>query len=103
MPTLTLEPAVAQNLVNLLATDDGFRDRFAASPEAALLEAGHVPTDPAALTAFVELCCAGITLADKSVIANALPEIVNMLTSGTAFSVPMLENGNNGSAPRTLR
>ncbi|MBK0025123.1 putative modified peptide [Stenotrophomonas sp. S48] len=103
MPSLKLEPAVASHLVNLLATDDHFRARFTASPEAALLEAGHVPADPAELTQFVNECCCNIHLADKNVIVHALPEIVGMLTSGTAFNVPMLENGYNGSAPRTLR
>lgn len=103
MPTLQLEPAVAQNLVNLLATDDAFRGRFTQSPEAALLEAGHVPADPAELSQFVAMCCASIELADKAVIAQALPQIVAMLTSGAAFNVPMLENGHTGDAPRTLR
>ncbi|WP_295553206.1 NHLP-related RiPP peptide [uncultured Stenotrophomonas sp.] len=103
MPTLQLEPAVAQNLVNLLATDDAFRGRFTQSPEAALLEAGHVPADPAELSQFVAMCCASIALADKAVIEQAHAQIVAMLSSGTAYTVPMLENGNTGNSPRTLR
>lgn len=103
MPTLTLEPAVAQNLVHLLATDDDFRERFSTATEAALLEAGHVPADPAELAQFVADCCAGIFLADKAVVAQAQAEIISMLICGTAFNVPMLENGDNGQAPRTLR
>lgn len=101
MPTLTLELSVARSLVQRLATDDAFRDLFVTDTEAAILEAGHVPQDPAELTQFVTDCCADITLADKDVIAQAEDQIVAMLTSGTGYSVPMLEDGHG--TPRALR
>lgn len=101
MPTLTLTPSVARNLVHLLATDDAFRAQFATDTEAAILAAGHVPDNGESLSDFVEACCPDIVLADKEVIAQAEEEIVSMLTCGTAYAVPMLEYGNTGS--RTLR
>lgn len=101
MPTLTLDLSVAKTLVHRLATDDEFRHLFTTDTEAAILQAGHVPTDPVELVQFVADCCADIRLADKEVIALAEEEIIAMLTCGTGYSVPMLEDGQG--TPRTLR
>jgi len=101
MPTLTLSLPVAQTLVHQLATDDTFRHLFSTDTAAALLLAGHVPSNPAELQQFVEECCKNICLADKAVIAQAEDQIIAMLTSGTGYSVPILEDGYG--EPRTLR
>ncbi|KAF1013464.1 MAG: hypothetical protein GAK31_03613 [Stenotrophomonas maltophilia] len=92
---------MAQTLVHRLATDDTFRHLFTTDTAAALLLAGHVPGNPAELQQFVEECCSNISLADKSVIAQAEDQIIAMLTSGTGYSVPMLEDGYG--KPCTLR
>ncbi|WP_099540253.1 NHLP-related RiPP peptide [Stenotrophomonas maltophilia] len=91
MPTLTLSLPVARTLVQLFATDTA----------AAILLAGHVPSNPADLQQFVQDCCKNICLAEKDVIAQAEEQIIAMLTSGTGYSVPMLEDGYG--SPRTLR
>lgn len=101
MPMLQLELPVARTLVQRLSTDDAFRERFTTDTAAALLEAGHRPQDPAALARFVAECGADIVLADKATIAGAEEAIVSMLTSGTGYSVPMLERGQG--TPRTRR
>ena len=49
MPTLTLSLPVARTLVQRLATDDTFRQLFATDSAAAILLAGHVPSNPADL------------------------------------------------------
>jgi len=95
MPTLTLSLPVAQTLVHQLATDDTFRHLFSTDTAAALL------SNPAELQQFVDECCKNICLADKAVIAQAEDQIIAMLTSGTGYSVPMLEDGYG--EPRTLR
>jgi len=38
----TLAPEVADRLLDLLSSDDGFRERFQSDPAAALREAGHL-------------------------------------------------------------
>lgn len=101
MPTLTLSLPVARTLVQRLATDDTFRQLFATDTAAAILLAGHVPSDLADLQQFVQDCCKNICLAEKDVIAQAEDQIIAMLTSGTGYSVPMLEDGYG--SPRTLR
>lgn len=39
----TLEPDVADRLLDLLSSDDGFRQRFQDDPATALQEVGHAP------------------------------------------------------------
>lgn len=101
MPTLKLEPAVANTLVQLLSQDDEFRELFTKDPVAALAQAGHTEKNPDELKNFVNECCSAVELADKQTIADAREEINAMLTSGTSQTVPMLEAGFGGT--RTLR
>ncbi|SNT83745.1 MULTISPECIES: NHLP-related RiPP peptide [unclassified Stenotrophomonas] len=93
MPRLTLEPMVAQRLVNLLATDDEFRNCFMSDTGAALKAVGHAPQDPAEFDAFLRLCCKEVKLASREQILSARSEILAMLTTGTAYTVPMMEAG----------
>lgn len=43
----TVEPDVADRLLDLLSSDDAFRQRFQDDPAAALQEIGHAPAAPA--------------------------------------------------------
>ncbi|MBO9738257.1 NHLP-related RiPP peptide [Xanthomonas axonopodis pv. begoniae] len=101
MPTLKLDPSVANNLVQRLSQDDAFRDLFVNDPVAALEQAGHTAENSDTLKQFIDECCTSIKLADKQTIAEARDEINAMLTSGTSQTVPMLEAGFGGS--RTLK
>lgn len=89
MPTLKLEAATASKLIELLSSDDGFRELFAKDTLAALEKLGQARTPE--LEAFVVECCAKIELASKETIADAREEIMSMLTVGGNYSVPMLD------------
>lgn len=99
MPTLKLEAATANKLVDLLSTDDAFRELFVSDTLAALEVVGQAPTDE--LREFVSTCCSKVTLADKSVITGAREAILSMLTSGGNQTVPMLDANQPGG--RTLK
>ncbi len=99
MPTLKLDADTANKLIELLSTDDAFRDLFSRDTLAALEQVGQAPTDE--LKAFVTECCSKVTLADKSVIAGAQDKILAMLTSGGNQTVPMLDANQEGG--RTLK
>ncbi|HEY9254983.1 MAG TPA: NHLP-related RiPP peptide [Stenotrophomonas sp.] len=99
MPTLKLDVATANKLIELLAADDEFRDLFATDTLAALEQVGQTPTEE--LKLFVSECCSRVTLADKSVIAGAKDKILAMLTSGGNQTVPALDANQAGG--RTLK
>ena len=99
MPTLKLDAASANKLIELLSTDDEFRALFASDTLAALEQVGQAPTEE--LKAFVAECCTRVKLADKSVIAGAQDKILAMLTSGGNQTVPMLDANQAGG--RTLK
>lgn len=90
MPTLKIEPRVAARLIDLLSSDDAYRERFMTDTAAALLDIGHV-ADIAELNAFVSTCFFGVVLADKEVIAGARNEMLAMLATGGHQSVPALD------------
>jgi putative modified peptide len=108
--TAPLDAAVADRLLDLLSTDDLFRERFQRDHLAALRSIGHESPDPAAMTAcglalasapepFRE--CKVTELAPKDVIAAARGEIRAMLLRGLAQTTPQLDTG--PSASRRLR
>jgi len=99
MPTLKLDASLASKLIELLASDDAFRETFSRDPLAALAELGQAPSDE--LKTFVSICCSNVQLADKEKIAAAQEQIKSMLTSGASQSVPMLDA--NLSGGRTLK
>jgi putative modified peptide len=101
MPTLKLDTPTAAKLVDLLATDDKFRDLFVADMPAALAAVGYAPDNQAELLEFVRTCCSGIKLADKDTITQSKEEISKMLTSGGHQSVPALD-ANQGTG-RSLK
>lgn len=108
--TAPLEARIADRLLDLLSTDDGFRDRFQRDHLSALAEIGYAPEEPGAMTAcglvvaaqpepFAE--CKVKRLASKESISNARVEIKNMLLAGLDQTTPQLDVGIQGQ--RTLR
>lgn len=89
MPTIKLEAATASKLIELLSSDDAFRELFVSDTLAALEKVGQAPTPE--LKAFVVECCTKVELASKETIAGAREEIMNMLTSGGNHNIPMLD------------
>lgn len=61
-----MDPAIVDELLEKLSTDDAFRDRFAAQPRQVLADLGHMASADNAL-----LCATTTTLASKEEIANA--------------------------------
>lgn len=92
-----LDPAVADRLLDLLSTDDAFRDLFQRNPAAALRQAGQRGTD--ALRTSLQsdgeepsLDCFQVTqLASKDVVSNSRDELRTMLTSGLSMNIPTLD------------
>lgn len=77
-----LSPAVAENLLQLLATDDAFRQTFVADPRAALATLGHeLPDCPNPPCLKVE------TLASKEEFSQAREQLVDHLTSVAGLTV----------------
>lgn len=100
--TAPLEARIADRLLDLLSTDDGFRDRFQRDHLSALAEIGYVPQEPGAMTACGLAIaaqpepfagCKVHKLASKQQIAHARVEIRAMLLSGLAQETPKLDVG----------
>lgn len=77
-----LSPALAAKLLDLLATDDDFRQQFAADPHAALVALGA--TDAQAAVG----CLAIDQLATPAQFAAARDVLLNHLTEVAAFNNP---------------
>ena len=88
-PPAPLHPQVARKLLDLLSTDDDFRDLFKRDAHAALVQAGYVPphdADPTMLSALSGGDCMQLsssdTLASKEKIAQdrqKLEESLNLV------------------------
>ncbi|MCM2336128.1 MAG: NHLP-related RiPP peptide [Pseudomonas sp.] len=98
--TAALAPAIADRLLDLLSTDDLFRERFQRDPLAALQSIGHEAPPPAQMTACGETIaampqpfaeCKVRELAPKETIAAARAEIRAMLLRGLAQETPKLD------------
>lgn len=98
--TAALAPAIADRLLDLLSTDDLFRERFQHDPLAALHAIGHEAPPPAQMTACGETIgampqpfaeCKVRELAPKETIAAARAEIRAMLLRGLAQETPKLD------------
>ncbi|MBB4757890.1 hypothetical protein XarjCFBP7653_13580 [Xanthomonas arboricola] len=90
-----LSPEISKKLLDLLATDDNFRDLFKNSPKVALLRLGHPSSD-------IELLASQLkveALADKATIAKARDEIHRSLISSAAMQ-PIRLNVPLGSTPQ---
>jgi putative modified peptide len=101
--TAPLDPALADRLLDLLSTDDLFRERFQRDHLAALRTIGYESPNPGQMTACGEVVpeastepfrdCKVKQLASKNVISEARGEIKAMLLSGLDQTVPQLDVG----------
>lgn len=107
-----LSADITDRLLDLLSTDDLYRDRFQADPRAALVEIGYLPLPEAGMTACGALPeklpealidCTVTNLAPKEAIAAARAEIRAMLTRGLNQQTPKLDTGLEAGAPRRRR
>jgi len=99
--TAPLDPALADRLLDLLSTDDLFRERFQRDHLAALRTIGYESPAPGQMTACGEVSplaamepfrdCKVHELASKDVIQAARNEIKAMLTHGLAQNTPKLD------------
>ncbi|QDH71367.1 NHLP-related RiPP peptide [Marilutibacter alkalisoli] len=98
--TAPLSPEIADRLLDLLSTDDLFRERFQRDHLAALRSIGYESPAPGQMTAcgttaaielepFAE--CKVNELAAKETIAAARAEIKSMLIKGLAHNTPQLD------------
>ena len=96
--TAPLDPALADRLLDLLSTDDLFRERFQRDPMTALGAIGYVSPDGAKMTAcgltaalepFRE--CKVHELASKESILMARADIRTMLLRGLSQQTPKLD------------
>ena len=101
--TVPLDPALADRLLDLLSTDDLFRERFQRDHLAALRTIGYESPTPGQMTACGELSptaalepfreCKVHELASKDAIADAREEIRGMLLRGLNQTTPRLDCG----------
>ena len=101
--TAPLDSALADRLLDLLSTDDLFRERFQRDHLAALRTIGYESPTPGQMTACGEVSpmaalepfrqCKVEELASKDVIAAARGEIRNMLLRGLDQTTPRLDSG----------
>jgi len=95
-----LSPEVADRLLDLLASDDTFRELFANDPAAALVQAGYDAGATSDLSLLGDrLKVAG--LASKEAIAAARDEIRASLTSGLSMQPILLNTGATGPSQRS--
>ena len=76
----TLSPAVADKLLDKLASDDKFRDLFSKDPDTALGQVGHTGKSS---------CMKCKKLASKEQIAKSRDVLRKMLTTGTLSLTPV--------------
>ena len=99
--TAPLDPALADRLLDLLSTDDMFRERFQRDHLAALRTLGYESPSPGQMTACGEVApatelepfreCKVKNLVSKDVIKAARDEIRAMLMRGLDQTVPNLD------------
>jgi putative modified peptide len=109
--TAPLDPALADRLLDLLSTDDLFRERFQRDHLAALRTIGYESPTPGQMTACGEMALAAAAepfrdckvkqLASKEAINEARTQLKGMLLAGLDQTTPQLDVGI--SAARTLR
>jgi len=92
--TAPVEPKIADRLLDLLSTDDLFREAFQRDPLRTLRWIGHAsPATPGQLEPFAE--CRVNVLASKEAIAAAREEIRLMLVAGLNYTTPKLDLGDS--------
>lgn len=111
MKTAPLDATIADRLLDLLSTDDLFRERFQRDHLAALRSIGYDSPTPGQMTACGLVAqaqlepfrdCRVHELASKDQILAARGEIQAMLTQGLSQTVPKLD-ARNSDASFTLK
>ncbi|KRG40457.1 hypothetical protein ARC20_01570 [Stenotrophomonas panacihumi] len=90
---MKFEPVVARKLVELLCSDDGFRENFCADPSSALIDSGLLPIGGVDSVRAHHRCIMVSELASKADILAAQCEIDRMLTHGIGQITPALDAG----------
>ena len=75
-----LSEPVVDRLLDLLSSDDDFRDLFARDARAALAQVGHLPAATAGITEGAWWCLKVESLASKEVIAHSRAELREQFT-----------------------
>jgi len=88
--TAPLDPSIADKLLDLLGSDDAFRDLFQKDPLAALEQLGYRPPVEGVPPPF-HACCHVQQLASKEAIVEARTELQGLLTRGLAYTTPNLD------------
>lgn len=105
-----LDPKLADRLLDLLSSDDAFRQLFQLSPQAALRSIGYEPPSssdrslgsglvPSSMPEPFSLCEIG-QLASKEAIREARITLRETLVQGLAYNTPTLEAANVGARTR---
>jgi len=105
-----LDLQVADRLLDLLSTDDAFRQLFQTSPQAALRSIGYKPQTPSASSLLsglgmshepepFSLCEIG-QLASKQAIREARIALRETLAQGLAYNTPALDAANLTAQPK---
>lgn len=114
-----LDPKVANNLLNLLSTDNEFRRLFRKDPQAALAKVGHQPSKeaiaalrkrppltppgPPPVIPPPAMCCQVQRIAPKADIVKARGELLAMLTSTLNYLPHKLEASSSATTLRRAR
>jgi putative modified peptide len=97
--TAPIDVETAERLLELLGTDDGFRQKFQENPSAALESIGYSSEGPESMAASLESdsllqpfsACSVMRLASKDQILAAKDELTATLVQGLAYNTPTLE------------
>jgi putative modified peptide len=97
--SIPLDPKTADNLLELLSTDNAFRRLYRKDPLAALAKAGHQPAADA--IALLGCCTVKDALATKSELSAARSQLKAYLTSAAIYTNPHAFDA--GKMPSNLR
>ena len=97
--TAPIDADTAEKLLELLGTDDDFRQRFQENPSAALESVGYSSEGLASAASYLESdsllqpfsACSVLNLASKDQILAAREELTATLVQGLAYNTPTLE------------
>jgi len=93
--SVTLPAEVADRLLDLLSSDDDFRNLFSSDPARALVKAGFDQGKLAELEA-LKVCLKVSSLAPKEVLRSSRDRIRGTLTSGINMQPIILDAGTTG-------
>jgi putative modified peptide len=94
--TAPIDAAIAERLLELLSSDDAFREQFQADPIAALQSIGYGSADMAVKSTSRDLAdpfsaCSVVQLASKEQILEAKAELKATMVQGLAYNTPTFE------------